>query len=162
MLYLMTLDPNILIYAPLAVSIIIVVWLARLEMRINRLLRGKDAKTLEDTILGIDRGLGDARKFQKDMEQYLTSVETRLRRSAQGVGTVRFNAFRGTGEGGSQSFATAFLNEHGDGVVISSMYSRDRVSVFSKPLTKFKSEYELSKEEKEAVAKAKGQLPQEQ
>lgn len=92
------------------------------------------------------------------MEKYLETVERRLRKSVQSVHTVRFNPFKGTGAGGNQSFATAFLNEHGDGVVISSLYSRDHVSVFSKPVKKHASEYEFSNEEKEALGGAKDGL----
>ena len=69
--------------------------------------------------------------------------------------TVRFNPFKGTGAGGNQSFATALLNENGDGVVLSSLYSRERVSVYAKPVQKFSSEYELSGEEKQAIKSAK-------
>jgi hypothetical protein len=67
------------------------------------------------------------------MEEYLTTVEKRLKKSIQGVETVRFNPFKGTGAGGNQSFSTAFVNEKGDGVVLTSMYARDRISMFAKP-----------------------------
>jgi hypothetical protein len=78
-------------------------------------------------------------------------VEKRLKKSVQAVHTVRFNPFKGTGEGGNQSFATAFLTEDGDGVIISSLYSREHVSVFGKPVKKLVSEHTLSDEEKEAL-----------
>jgi len=84
-------------------------------------------------------------------------IEKRLRKSVQSVHTVRFNPFKGTGGGGNQSFATSFLNEEGDGVVLSSIYSRDRVSIFAKPVKKHSSEYELSEEEKEAVSHSQKQ-----
>ncbi|PIQ92236.1 MAG: hypothetical protein COV70_01115 [Parcubacteria group bacterium CG11_big_fil_rev_8_21_14_0_20_39_22] len=151
----MNLDENLIIYAPLALLLVVVIWIVRVEVKLNRFLKGKDARTLEDTIRSIDEGLSQSQKFEKEMEEYLTSVEKRLRQSPQGIGVVRFNAFKGTGEGGNQSFAVTFANENGDGVVFSSIYSRDRVSVFSKPLSKWKSEYELSKEEKESLKKAK-------
>jgi len=154
----MPFDPNILLYTPIALILIVLIWVIRMEIRLNRLLKGKNAKTLEDTILVIDRQLKDTQTFESEMEKYLTSVEERLRQSAQAVATVRFNAFVGTGEGGKQSFATAIINEHGDGVVFSSIYSRERVGAFSKPIEKFASEYELSKEEKESVTKAKALL----
>ncbi|MDE2188580.1 MAG: DUF4446 family protein, partial [Patescibacteria group bacterium] len=41
---------------------------------------------------------------------------------------------------------------------ISSLYSRDHVSVFGKPIKKHASEYELSEEEKEAIKEAKNKL----
>ena len=41
---------------------------------------------------------------------------------------------------------------------MSSLYARDRVSIFSKQIKKFKSEVELSEEEKKAVDDAKKKL----
>ena len=79
-------------------------------------------------------------------------VNSKLRKSIRGLETIRFNPF--PDQGSNQSFAIGMLNEDGDGVVISSLYSRDRMSVFAKPVKNNKSEYELSTEEKEALAKA--------
>ena len=92
------------------------------------------------------------------MNIYLKDVEERLKRSIQSVHTIRFNPFAGTGEGGNQSFATVFLNENGDGTIMSSLFTRDRVSVFSKGLKKFVSEHGMSDEEKEALIQAKKNL----
>jgi len=47
------------------------------------------------------------------------------------------------------------VNENGDGVVLSSLYSRERMSIFAKPVKNGKSEYELTTEEKEVLEKAK-------
>jgi hypothetical protein len=71
---------------------------------------------------------------------------------------VRFNPFKGTGSGGNQSFSAAFVNERGDGLVLTSMYARDRISMFAKPLKAFASEFELSEEEKESIEKSKQTL----
>ncbi len=125
-----------------------------MEVRLRRLLRGKDAKTLEDTIVTLAKEMESLNASRKEIENYLTLVEKRLRHAISGVSTVRFNPFKGT-SGSNQSFATAFLNEEGDGVVISSLYSRDRVSIFAKPLKGNSSEYELTTEEKEAITKSK-------
>ena len=81
-----------------------------------------------------------------------------MKRSLQSVETVRFNPFKGSGEGGNQSFSTSFVSENGDGVVISSLYSRDRISVFSKPLSKFQSSFELTDEEKKVIEDSKKNL----
>ena len=106
----------------------------------------------------IKKELEKTAKFKEEVGHYLARAEERLKRSVQSVETVRFNPFKGTGDGGNQSFATAFINEEGDGVVISSLYSRDRVSVFSKPLKNHTSEHEMSGEEKEALEEAKKKL----
>ena len=67
---------------------------------------------------------------------------------------VRFNPFSGDGSGGNQSFAAAFLDEKGSGVVLSSLYARDRVGLYAKPIEKGASSFELTKEEKEALERA--------
>ena len=148
----------ILIYALSAILIFLVIWIMQLEKKIKNFTRGKNGKSREESIVRIKKGQDDLISFRKDMEQYLTDVEKRLRRSTQSIETIRFNPFKGDGSGGNQSFATAFLDENGDGLVISSLYARDRVSVFSKPIKKFSSEFELSEEEKMAVDDAKKKL----
>ena len=54
-----------------------------------------------------------------------------------------------------QSFAVALLSENGDGAVLSSLYARDRMSVFAKPVKNFSSEFEMTEEEKEVLARAR-------
>lgn len=134
--------------------VILLIWNVRIEIRLSRLLRGKKARSLEDTILTLGKETDSLHAFKNDMEKYLLDVETRLRKSTSGIATVRFNPFKGVGAGGNQSFATAFIDENGNGVVISSLYSRERVSIFAKPIEKFKSEHKLTKEEKEAIKQA--------
>ncbi len=154
----MTFDPLLITYSLIVCIVILVIWIIRLEMKLKRLLLGKNAKSLEDSIVSAGENLKKLNEFQKDSISYFTDVERRLNRSIQAVETIRFNPFKGTGEGGSQSFSTAFTSEDGKGVVISSLYSRDRVSIFSKPLTKFESPFELTEEEKEVVENSKKQL----
>lgn len=135
--------------------VILLVLFIRQNIRLKRILKGKGAKTLEDSINTLEKKINEHEKFRQESILYFQNIEKRIQSSVRGVETIRFNPFRGTGSGGNQSFATAILDENGDGAVISSLYSRDRTSVFSKPLKKFKSEFELSEEEKEAIQKAK-------
>jgi len=149
------LSSPIYFYIAIAVVVLLIVWIIRLEVRIHHLLAGKSGKSLEDAIMETHKSIHELQEFQKDSVTYFMDVEKRLTRSIQSVETIRFNPFKGTGEGGNQSFSTTFINEKGDGVVISSLYSRDRVSIFSKPLNNFASTFELTPEEKETVSTAK-------
>src|SRR6185369_13219155 len=110
-------------------------------------LSGGNGKSLEASILSSKEEIERLTQFQNEVINHFTNVEKRLNRSVQAVETLRFNPFKGTGDGGNQSFSTALINEKGDGVVLSSLYSRERVSVFSKPLETWKSEFELTEEE---------------
>lgn len=154
----MVLDVNTTLIVLATAMGIAVLWGLRTEWRINRLLKGKDGKTLEDTIIKNATDIEKLKEFRKELETYLETVEKRMGQSIRGVGTVRFNPFKGNGEGGSQSFATALVDEKENGVVLSTLFTRDRVGVYAKPLAHGKSEYELTSEEKEAVKLARERL----
>lgn len=126
-----------------------------LEIRIWRLVSGGNGKSLEGTIMSLKKGLEEEQRFKKEMEGYLTEVERRLIRGVRAVEVIRFNAFQGTGSGGNQSFAAALINEKGDGVILSSLNARERVSIFAKPIKSWSSQFELSPEEIEALEKAR-------
>ncbi len=134
------------------------VLVVRLDQRVRALTRGKDGSDIEGALREVLDGHHELVGFRKDIEEYLTNVERRLARSVQGVGTIRFNPFQGLGDGGRQSFATALLDEHGNGVVLSSLASRDRMSFFAKPLVAHESEYQLTDEERASVDAARTSL----
>jgi hypothetical protein len=46
------------------------------------------------------------------------------------------------------------MNDEGNGVIMSSLYARDRMSIFAKPIVNGKSEFELSSEEKDVLDKS--------
>jgi len=147
-------NTDLMIGVLLGVIVLLTGWLVVLEYRFRRLMRGKNGVSIEDIIASQGRDIGALHTFRAEIERYLKSVERRLTRSVQGVGTVRFQAFRGAGEGGQQSFASAFLDEKKNGVVISSIYSRDLVGIYAKPVASGASDYELTTEEKEAIRRA--------
>ena len=154
----MLLDSHILIGALAILVLILIADVFLLRQKVKKLLRGGKNESMEDVLGSLDADIKKMEAFKADMEKYLRNVEKRLRRSSQAIETIRFNAFKGDGLGGNQSFATAIVNEEGDGAVVSSLYSRDRVSVFAKPITNFASEIELSEKEKQVVSKAKNKL----
>lgn len=138
----------------IVISLFLLTRVMILENRLTRLLSGRRANDFEDVI---DEFVKTARRLDertKMIAQEIDSINGRLSRALQRIHTVRFNPFRD--QGGNQSFATCLMDERGDGVVISSLYSRDKVSVYAKPLLEGKSDYELSEEEKEVINKALG------
>ncbi|MDQ5901693.1 MAG: hypothetical protein QG580_408 [Patescibacteria group bacterium] len=134
----------------IVISLIIII--IKLDKRISKLLEGKNAKTLEDTLLHVINEIKRMNQLEVENDKIIKDINKRLKTSITGVGVVRFNPF--TNSGGNQSFAITLLNEHGDGVIISTLYGRERTSVFAKPIKKYKSEFELTKEEAESLAQA--------
>lgn len=147
---------NIEIYVLGALALIIVIlfiWIIWLQNKLGKLLVGK-SKNLDDSMALITKEISDLKNFRTSAESTFKNMDARLKKSISGVETIRFNPFKGDGSGGNQSFATAFINEEKNGVIISSMYGRERMSIFSKPVKNLTSEYELTGEEREAMNKA--------
>jgi hypothetical protein len=146
---------TIILYVFIALSVILIGWVIRLEVKMSRLMVGRHGKSLEDSIIALIDIAAKLESESVDAHAKISDLRARLRKSVQRVETIRFNPFKGTGSRGNQSFVTSFSDEDGNGVVISGLYARDGVSVYAKPINKFASEYNLSEEEKEIIEKLK-------
>lgn len=157
-------QPYLLLVAPylaagaFVLALLCLVLLLLLRRRFKKLALGRSG-SIEESIAILLREGKEMKDFRVELEKYLKVAESRLRGSVQGIGVVRFNPFV-SGQGGNQSFCIAFLDEEGSGVVFSTLYARDRVGVYAKPIEKSRSSFELTDEEKEAVALAQRQIAQ--
>jgi len=114
---------------------------------------GKKARDLEDTITILESEIVKLKEAREKIEQEIKNINQKLKKTVRGLETIRFNPF--PDQGSNQSFAIGILDEEDNGVVISSLYSRERMSIFAKPVKAGKSNYELTKEEEEVLKKAK-------
>jgi biopolymer transport protein ExbB/TolQ len=99
----MEITTNIFYIAIGSLSLIIIGlagWLIHIQNRLKKMLLGKNAESLEDSIRSLSDGLKEQQDFTEEMEKYLTTVEHRLKNSIQSVETIRYNPFKGTGSGG--------------------------------------------------------------
>lgn len=147
---------DLILLVLMAFTLFLIVWniylqseLAKLRKNAKIMFSGKKVTDLEEVILGQlekSKELEKAIISLKDEDQRILDA---LSYAVQKVGMVRFNPF---GEvGGNQSFAFALLDNYNSGVIILSLYSRDGVRVYGKPVKEGKTEYQLSKEEEEAL-----------
>ena len=145
---------QVVFFVLIGVTILIgVIWAWSTEKRLKRFFIGKKAKDLEDTIITLEENIEKLKLAKEKAENEIKEINQKLKKSLRGLETIRFNPF--PDQGSNQSFAIGILNEDDDGVVISSLYSRDRMSIFAKPVKNGKSEYDLTSEEKEVLQKAK-------
>ncbi len=93
--------------------------------------------------------LGDVAALTKRID----ALERVAKSETPRVGFVRYNAFDDVGS--DQSYALALLTKDGDGVVLSSIYSREETRTYGKGVTKFQTSQEASAEELSAIAKAR-------
>ena len=142
----------ILLVTALIAIIAVAGWAFITEKRLKRFFLGKKAKDLEGTIESLEKDITDLKNRERNIERNIAILDSKMKKAVRGVETIRFNPF--SDQGSNQSFAIGMLNEDGDGVVISSLYSRERMSIFAKPIKSNKSDFELSSEEKEVLKRA--------
>jgi hypothetical protein len=121
--------------------------------RYQMFFSGSQARDLEDVIAAEIQKLAKTEKTVEKIIEKLKAVDRMANYGIQKVGVIRFNPFQDTG--GDQSFAAALLDAHDSGLVISSLFGRDSLRIYAKPVEKGDSSYPLSEEEKEAIKRAK-------
>ena len=138
--------------------LILFVWVFFQQLTISRirknqkiLLEGSKGKDLEEIIISSKQKISALDDDIRDLYEITEKVGALSHRGLHKVGMVRFNPFRDIG--GDQSFSVALLDGDNNGVVVSSLYSRDGVRVYAKQLKNGISEkHQLTEEEKHAIA----------
>lgn len=142
-------------FIALAVSLIALILSIIMHVRVARIFRSASAPDIERLLKLHTKTLEDLLRFQAESVVQTKKLDDRIKKKVASVPTLRFNPFHGNGAGGNQSFSSVFADEEGNGVVITSMHTRERTNVFAKPLKNWKSEYELSEEEKITIENCK-------
>ena len=114
----------------------------------NFFKKKKEPKNLKE-ILNQFEDLG---KEVKIISEELENLKKKNQFFIQKKGVIRYNPFSEVGS--NQSFSVALLDGNNDGVVITSLFTREGNRVYAKPIKNAVSEYSLSDEEKEAIEKA--------
>lgn len=89
-----------------------------------------------------------ARTLHSTDKRQQVQIEGGVRR----VALLRYDAFEDVG--GRLSFSAALLDDHGTGMVLTSINGRQETRVYAKPVVSGASEYNLSSEEEEAIDRA--------
>jgi hypothetical protein len=155
----MSIDWNLVVFfipfIALTVALLALIFSILMHVRVGRIFRSANTPDIERLLKLHTKTLEDSIKFQTESTIYMKSLDDRIKKKTMNASVVRFNPFQGEGVGGNQSFSAGLVDEEGSGVIITSMHMRERTNVFAKPLKNWKSEYELSKEEKESIEKQK-------
>ena len=142
--------PSILLSVAFACLFVYTIYLHR---KLSLFTRGEDGKSLESTIKTYLDHVDNLRKHDELIAEHALKLDKRLSQAIRNVSTVRFKAFDQNSS--NQSFAIALVNELGNGVILSSLHHRDRVSVFAKPVANYASQHDLTEEEQNVLAEAK-------
>jgi len=116
-------------------------------------LLGGGAAKATDRIADLERHAAEAEAVRGAVAGRLAALERVAQSEVPRIGFVRYNAF--TDVGSELSYALALLSKTGDGVVLSSIWSREETRTYGKAVQNFTSAQDASAEERAAIAKAK-------
>lgn len=91
----------------------------------------------------------DVNLKNQELLSYCNRLDNDMAKCLQKVGVVRYSAFKDMGS--DLSFALAILDEENTGIVLNGIYSSEVSNIYAKPVTKGKTTYTLSEEEREAI-----------
>jgi hypothetical protein len=140
--------------------VFVVIWISILSVFVfrmighyNRLTYGISKQSLKEILEVLLKNQESLRTDVNHLRQDLDDLASVGKLHIQKVGLVRFNPFSDTG--GSQSFTLALLDGHNNGLVMTSLYARTGNRWYVKEVYGGKGkEYDLSKEEENAIQKA--------
>lgn len=123
-----------------------------INKKFDLLLEKGKIKDLKDILLKQIKKSDEQDEKLKEIFEKLKNLENISEKTIQKTGVVRFNPFADFG--GNQSFVIALLDKKNNGFVISSLFIKEGSRVYTKTIREGKSDYNLSKEEQEAVERA--------
>jgi hypothetical protein len=134
--------------------IVISVLFFKFKRHYNTLTGKIDKKNLEQVLKEILEVQNNYSKQYNQLKEEVETIENQGGLHLQKIGFKRFNPFKDTG--GDQSFSAAILDEHKNGLVISSLHSREATRIYAKQVIAGTcKDMPLSKEEEDVVTSAK-------
>lgn len=152
-------DPGIIIIAMFVLIVVLFLFVISANMKYTRLkssynsfMRGKDGRTLEDSIFERFEELDKLTVSTLKNRQAIRKINEEMMSNLQKVGIYKYDAFQEMG--GKLSFALTLLDGNNSGYIINSMHSREGCYNYIKEIVKGESYIELSEEEAESLERA--------
>lgn len=124
----------------------------KLNKRIDELTRGKDVQSMEDIILNFFERIEKLESAEERISLDIEKIKNKLKTTYQKSGLVKYDAFREMS--GALSYSLALLDQENNGVLITSMYSREGCYTYAKEILNGESKLNLSEEEQDALKEA--------
>ena len=125
-----------------------------LNRRLSRFTTGNDAANLEQVMVKRFSEIRQIVKNEKEQNKNISAINDKFLSTFCKIGLVKYDAFKEMS--GKLSFSLALLTENHDGIILTSMHSREGCFTYCKEVTNEESYYILSKEEQLALNVAIG------
>jgi hypothetical protein len=125
-----------------------------LDEHYHVVMKGADGQNLAAALEAYARRLQASENRVTKLEARAENLDSRLQRAITRLQLIRYRAFEDAG--GDQSFTLALLDETDNGAIVTGIHGRGGVRVYGKPIAAGSSSYNLTAEEKQAIAAAAG------
>ncbi|MCM1158772.1 MAG: DUF4446 family protein [Bacteroidales bacterium] len=126
----------------------------KLNKRLSKFTTGRDAANLEEIIAKRFSEMRQIVKNEKQQNRDIDLINDKFLTTFCKIGLVKYDAFKEMS--GKLSFSLALLTENHDGIIITSMHSREGCFTYCKEISNEESYYILSEEERLALNVATG------
>jgi hypothetical protein len=144
-----------LIVILIIIMLINVVQMSKLKKRYRIFMDGKNAKSLEDTLVCRLDQVDDLIESNAKNERNIDTIFKRMQFDFQKYGLIKYDAFNEMG--GKLSFSLALLNEKNDGFVLNAVHSHNGCYTYVKEIINGNSIIALAEEEQQALEQALNQ-----
>lgn len=126
----------------------------KMNKRLSKFTTGRDAANLEEVIVKRFSEIRQVVQNEKKQNRDIDIINDKFLTTFCKIGLVKYDAFKEMS--GKLSFSLALLTENHDGIIITSMHSREGCFTYCKEVTNEESYYILSEEERLALNVAIG------
>ena len=132
--------------------IINIVQMKKLKKNYRIFMSGKDAKTLEDTLIQRLDQVDSLLESNEENDRNIKVLSKNMQCTYQKMGLIKYDAFHEMG--GKLSFSLAMLDMRNNGFIINAMHTREGCYTYIKEIIDGNSVIVLSEEEQEALKRA--------
>ena len=124
----------------------------KLTKRLNKFTSGHDVASFEQVLVKRFSEMKQVVKNEKKQNKEIDMVNDKFLTTFCKIGLVKYDAFKEMS--GKLSFSLALLTENHDGIILTSMHSREGCYTYVKEIINGESYINLGEEEKKALNKA--------
>ena len=145
----------IVILVLLILVIVLFVKVGQLKKRLDRFMKGREGKSLEQDIIGLIEDNKLLKASEEKNKKNIRVLTKKVESSYQKMGLVKYDAFHQMG--GQLSFSLCLLDDNNNGFIMNSVHSTEGCYSYTKEIKAGESAIDLGTEEAEALSIALGE-----
>ncbi len=142
----------IIVFILIVVVISSLISMSKMKDKYRKMMKGTNNKNLEELLINSLEKINNMEEITNEVKDMCNKTYSIVTSCVQKVAMQRYKAFKDIGS--DLSYSIALLDGNNNGVVITSIYSRNESITYAKPIDNGISRYDLSEEENNVLHQA--------